>query len=53
VSVRRWAAPLPWPSEGLVGQLAARYPGIVKVVLGTTFGVMLADMPAVFRGDEI
>jgi putative Ca2+/H+ antiporter (TMEM165/GDT1 family) len=33
--------------------LAARYPDIVQVVLGTTFGMMLADVPAVFLGDKI
>jgi putative Ca2+/H+ antiporter (TMEM165/GDT1 family) len=33
--------------------LAARYPDIVQVVLGTTFGMMLANVPAVFLGDKI
>ena len=33
--------------------LAARYPDIVQVVAGTTFGMMLADVPAVFLGDKI
>ncbi len=33
--------------------LAARYPEIVQVVLGTTFGMMLANVPAVFLGDKI
>ena len=34
--------------------LAARYTGeIVAVVLGTTFGMMLANVPAVFLGDRI
>ncbi|MBE2242317.1 MAG: TMEM165/GDT1 family protein [Burkholderiaceae bacterium] len=33
--------------------LAARYPDIVEVVLGTTFGMMLANVPAVFLGDKI
>jgi Ca2+/H+ antiporter, TMEM165/GDT1 family len=33
--------------------LAARYPDIVQVVLGTTFGMMLANIPAVFLGDKI
>ena len=34
-------------------ELAARYPDIVQVVLGTTFGMMLANVPAVFLGDKI
>jgi Ca2+/H+ antiporter, TMEM165/GDT1 family len=33
--------------------LAARYADVVQVVLGTTFGMMLADVPAVFLGDKI
>ena len=34
--------------------LAARYTGqIVAVVLGTTFGMMLANVPAVFLGEKI
>ena len=33
--------------------LAARYPSIVQVVLGTTLGMMLANVPAVFLGDRI
>lgn len=33
--------------------LAARYPDIIQVVLGTTFGMMLANVPAVFLGDKI
>ena len=33
--------------------LAARYADIVQVVLGTTFGMMLANVPAVFLGDKI
>ena len=33
--------------------LAARYTDIVQVVLGTTFGMMLANVPAVFLGDKI
>ncbi len=33
--------------------LAARYPEVVQVVLGTTFGMMLANVPAVFLGDKI
>ncbi len=33
--------------------LAARYPDIVQVVVGTTFGMMLANVPAVFLGDKI
>ena len=33
--------------------LPARYPDIVAVVLGTTFGRMLANGPAVFFGDRI
>ena len=33
--------------------LAARYTDVVQVVLGTTFGMMLANVPAVFLGDKI
>ncbi len=33
--------------------LAARYTDTVQVVLGTTFGMMLANVPAVFLGDKI
>lgn len=33
--------------------LAARYADVVLVVLGTTFGMMLANVPAVFLGDRI
>ena len=33
--------------------LAARYTEVVQVVLGTTFGMMLANVPAVFLGDRI
>jgi len=33
--------------------LAARYSDIVQVVLGTTFGMMLANVPAVFLGETI
>ena len=33
--------------------LAARYHDIVPVVAGTTLGMMLADVPAVFLGDKI
>ena len=33
--------------------LAARYTDIVAVVLGTTLGMMLANVPAVFLGDKI
>ena len=33
--------------------LAARYTDVVQVVLGTTFGMMLANVPAVFLGDRI
>ncbi|MCC7646338.1 MULTISPECIES: TMEM165/GDT1 family protein [unclassified Janthinobacterium] len=33
--------------------LAARYDDIVSVVLGTTFGMMLANVPAVYLGDRI
>ncbi|MGK5038409.1 TMEM165/GDT1 family protein [Janthinobacterium sp. LB3P118] len=33
--------------------LAARYHDIVSVVLGTTFGMMLANVPAVYLGDKI
>ncbi len=33
--------------------LAARYIDVVQVVLGTTFGMMLANVPAVFLGDKI
>jgi len=33
--------------------LAARYHDIASVVLGTTFGMMLANVPAVYLGDKI
>jgi putative Ca2+/H+ antiporter (TMEM165/GDT1 family) len=33
--------------------LAARYADVVPVVLGTTFGMMLANVPAVFLGDKV
>ena len=33
--------------------LAARYADVAQVVLGTTFGMMLANVPAVFLGDKI
>ena len=33
--------------------LAARYADVVAVVLGTTVGMMLANVPAVFLGDRI
>ena len=33
--------------------LAARYTDLISVVTGTTFGMMLANVPAVFLGDTI
>ncbi|MFO1218805.1 MAG: TMEM165/GDT1 family protein [Burkholderiaceae bacterium] len=33
--------------------LAARYPSVVQVVLGTTLGMMIANVPAVFLGERI
>lgn len=33
--------------------LAARYANLAQVVAGTTFGMLLADVPAVFLGDKI
>jgi len=33
--------------------LAARYTDVIQVVLGTTFGMMLANVPAVFLSDKI
>ncbi|MGV7208121.1 TMEM165/GDT1 family protein [Oxalobacteraceae bacterium A2-2] len=33
--------------------LAARYHGLAAVVAGTTFGMMLANVPAVYLGDRI
>lgn len=33
--------------------LAARYPSVVWVVAGTTLGMMLANVPAVYFGDRI
>jgi putative Ca2+/H+ antiporter (TMEM165/GDT1 family) len=33
--------------------LAARYDALVPVVAGTTLGMMIADVPAVFLGDTI
>jgi putative Ca2+/H+ antiporter (TMEM165/GDT1 family) len=33
--------------------LAARYEDLISVVAGTTIGMMLANVPAVFLGDTI
>ena len=33
--------------------LAARHPELIAVVLGTTFGLMLANVPVVFVGDRL
>lgn len=33
--------------------LAARYPDLVAVVAGTTLGMLIADVPAVFVGDRL
>jgi putative Ca2+/H+ antiporter (TMEM165/GDT1 family) len=33
--------------------LAAQYRAVVEVVLGTTFGMMIANVPAVIAGDRI
>jgi Ca2+/H+ antiporter, TMEM165/GDT1 family len=33
--------------------LAARYPDLVAVVAGTTLGMMIADVPAVFVGNKL
>lgn len=33
--------------------LAARYPSLVQVVLGTTIGMMIANVPVVFFGEAI
>ena len=33
--------------------LAARYPDLLAVVAGTTLGMMIANVPAVFLGDRI
>jgi putative Ca2+/H+ antiporter (TMEM165/GDT1 family) len=33
--------------------LAARFPDIVSVVLGTTFGMMLANTPVIFFGNKL
>ena len=33
--------------------LAARYADVAQVVIGTTVGMMLANVPAVFLGDRI
>jgi putative Ca2+/H+ antiporter (TMEM165/GDT1 family) len=33
--------------------LAARYQDLLQVVAGTTLGMMLADVPAVFLGDKV
>jgi putative Ca2+/H+ antiporter (TMEM165/GDT1 family) len=33
--------------------LAARYSSVVAVVCGTTFGMLLANVPAVYFGDRI
>ncbi len=43
-----------WPKTQVATvALAARYHDIVSVVLGTTFGMMLANVPAVYLGDKI
>src|SRR5262249_11385824 len=33
--------------------LAARYPSLLAVVMGTTLGMMIANVPAVFLGDAL
>jgi putative Ca2+/H+ antiporter (TMEM165/GDT1 family) len=33
--------------------LAARYPDLIAVVAGTTLGMLIADVPAVFVGDRL
>jgi putative Ca2+/H+ antiporter (TMEM165/GDT1 family) len=33
--------------------LAARYDSLIAVVAGTTFGMMLANVPAVYLGEKI
>jgi Ca2+/H+ antiporter, TMEM165/GDT1 family len=33
--------------------LAARYDNLVQVVAGTTLGMMIADVPAIFLGGKI
>jgi putative Ca2+/H+ antiporter (TMEM165/GDT1 family) len=33
--------------------LAARHPELAAVVLGTTFGLLLANVPVVFAGDRL
>jgi putative Ca2+/H+ antiporter (TMEM165/GDT1 family) len=33
--------------------LAARYPDLIAVVAGTTLGMLIADVPAVFVGDRV
>ena len=33
--------------------LAARYPSLVSVVLGTTLGMMIANVPAVYMGEAL
>jgi putative Ca2+/H+ antiporter (TMEM165/GDT1 family) len=33
--------------------LAARYPSLLAVVAGTTLGMMIANVPAVFLGDRL
>ena len=33
--------------------LAARYPDLIAVVAGTTLGMLIADVPAVFIGDRM
>jgi len=33
--------------------LAARYTSLLAVVAGTTLGMMLANVPAVFLGDQV
>ncbi|MEY4014326.1 MAG: hypothetical protein RLZZ290_1190, partial [Pseudomonadota bacterium] len=33
--------------------MAAHYPEVVMVVMGTTLGMLIADVPAVFIGDRL
>jgi len=33
--------------------LAARFDAVIPVVIGTTVGMLIADVPAVFNGDKL
>ena len=39
--------------KGTADQMAAHYPNPLLVVMGTTLGMLIADVPAVFAGDKL